>query len=104
MPVTVVVRSASPGAASAGEVPSLTFDGPRTVIGRGPGSDVRLPDPSVSVRHASLRATGTEYAIVDEGSTNGTWVGGVKLSPHTPRIVKSGDLLRVGRVWLEVAI
>lgn len=99
MPVTVVVRSAS-----GGEAPSLTFDGARIVIGRSAGSDVRLPDPSVSLRHASIRAQGAEYAIVDEGSTNGTWVGGVKLGPQTPRLVKSGDLVRVGRVWLELVI
>ncbi len=99
MPVTVVVRSAS-----GGEAPSLTFDGARIVIGRSVGADVRLPDPSVSLRHATIRAQGAEYAIVDEGSTNGTWVGGVKLGPQTPRLVKSGDLVRVGRVWLEIAI
>jgi pSer/pThr/pTyr-binding forkhead associated (FHA) protein len=56
------------------------------------------------MRHASLRSQGTEYAIVDEGSSNGTWVGGVKLGPQTPRLVKSGDLVRVGRVWLEIVI
>lgn len=101
MPVTVVVRTASgpgPGA------PSLTFDGSRIVIGRGSGSDVRLPDPSVSTRHATIRVSGNDYAIVDEGSTNGTWVGGVKLLPQSPRVVKSGDLVRVGRVWLELSI
>src|SRR5690606_21948313 len=99
MAVTVIVRSAS-----GGESPSLTFDGTRVVIGRSDGSDVRLPDTSVSLRHASIRAQGASFAIVDEGSTNGTWVGGVKLAPHTPRLVKSGDLVRVGRVWLELVI
>ena len=97
MPVTVVVREAA-------DEPSLTFDGARIVIGRSNGSDVRLPDPSVSLRHASIRAQGADYAIVDEGSANGTWVGGVKLGPHTPRLVKTGDLVRVGRVWLELVI
>ena len=98
MPVTVVVRSAS------GEAPSLTFDGGRIVIGRSDGSDVRLPDPSVSLRHASIRAQGAEFTIVDEGSSNGTRVGGVRLGPHTPRLLRSGDLVRVGRVWLELVI
>ena len=101
MPVTVAVRTAS---GPSPEAPSLTFDGSRIVIGRGGGSDVRLPDPSVSTRHATIRATGNDYAIVDEGSTNGTWVGGVKLLPQSPRVVKSGDLVRVGRVWLELTI
>lgn len=102
MPVTVVVRTAS--GPSGGAEPSLTFDGSRVVIGRGGSSDVRLPDPSVSTRHATIRATGNDYAIVDEGSTNGTWVGGVRLNPQSPRTVKSGDLVRVGRVWLELVI
>lgn len=98
VPVTVIVRS------NAETSPSLTFDGQRIVIGRSDGSDVRLPDPSVSLRHASIRADGANYTLIDEGSTNGTWVGGVKLPPHTPRLVKTGDLVRVGRVWLELAI
>ncbi len=53
---------------------------------------------------ATIRAQGTEYAVLDEGSTNGTWVGGVRLLPQTPRVVKNGDLVRVGRVWLEVGV
>lgn len=106
MPVTVIVRSGESrrGSPEAPFSPSLAFDGTRVVIGRGASSDVRLPDPSVSFRHATLRANGSEYAIVDEGSTNGTWVGGVKLAPNTPRVVRSGDLVRVGRVWLELVV
>lgn len=96
MPVTIIVRQ--------GDSPSLTFDGARIVIGRSDGADVRLPDPSVSLRHASIRADGANYTIVDEGSTNGTAVGGVKLPPQTPRLLKTGDLVRVGRVWLEISV
>src|ERR1700742_1287465 len=97
MPLTVVVRS--------GDLKSqatITFDAPRIVIGRGEGCEVRLPDPSVSHRHASLRQRGGEYVLVDEGSTNGTLLGAVRLPPQTPRAVRSGELFRVGRVWLEV--
>ncbi len=101
MPITVVVRTAS---GPRPEQPSLTFDGPRVVIGRGNGSDVRLPDPSVSTRHATLRTNGNDYSLVDEGSTNGTWVGGVRLPPQSPRTVRTGDLVRVGRVWLELSV
>jgi pSer/pThr/pTyr-binding forkhead associated (FHA) protein len=83
---------------------SIVFDAPRIVIGRGDGSEVRLPDPSVSHRHATIRQRGTEYVIVDEGSTNGTFVGGVRLSPQAPRVVRHGELVRVGRVWLELEV
>jgi pSer/pThr/pTyr-binding forkhead associated (FHA) protein len=97
MALTVVVLSA--------EGARLTFDGTqRVVIGRGAGSDVRLPDPSVSLRHATLRAQGSEFVVVDEGGTNGTFVGSVRVAPQTSRIVRSGDRLRLGRVWLELRI
>jgi pSer/pThr/pTyr-binding forkhead associated (FHA) protein len=99
MALTVVVRSGE-GKTS----PRITFDAPRIVIGRGEGCEVRLPDPSVSHRHASIRQRGTEYIVMDEGSTNGTYVGPVRLSPHAPRVLTHGDLVRVGRVWLEACI
>ncbi|HEX6765017.1 MAG TPA: FHA domain-containing protein [Polyangiaceae bacterium] len=83
---------------------SIVFDAPRIVIGRGEGSEVRLPDPSVSHRHASIRQRGSDYVVVDEGSTNGTFVGGVRLSPQAPRVVRNGELVRVGRVWLELEV
>jgi pSer/pThr/pTyr-binding forkhead associated (FHA) protein len=97
--LTILVRSGD-----GTSVPRITFDAPRIVIGRGEGCEVRLPDPSVSHRHASIRQRGTEYIVLDEGSTNGTFVGPVRLSPQAPRMLKSGDLVRVGRVWLEVCI
>lgn len=99
MALTVLVRSGD-----LEEPASVTFDAPRIVLGRGGGCEVLLPDPSVSQRHASIRQRGVDYVIVDEGSVNGTFVGPVRLSPHAPRLLKSGDRLRLGRVWVEVRI
>lgn len=99
MAVTITVRSE----ATSDEL-ALTFDMPRVFIGRGEGSDLRLPDPSVSLRHASIRQRGHEYVIVDEGSTNGTALGSVLLPSQSPRVLRSGELFRLGRVWLEVKI
>ena len=99
MALTVVVRS--------GDLKSqatITFDAPRIVIGRGDGCEIRLPDPSVSHRHASIRQRGSDYVVIDEGSSNGTFVGPVRLSPQAPRVVRSGDLIRVGRIWLELSV
>ena len=99
MALTVIVRSGDVKSA-----PKVTFDAPRIVVGRGEGCDVRLPDPSVSHRHASIRQRGSEYIVVDEGSTNGTFVGPVRLSPHSPRVVRGGDMVRIGRIWLELRV
>ncbi len=103
MALTIVVLTAE-------TEPSLriTFESPRVVIGRGDGADVRLPDPSVSHRHATLRQRGSDYLLVDEGSSNGTFVvgerGAVRLSPQSPRVVRSGDRVRVGRIELELLV
>lgn len=99
MALTVVVRSGDSKAP-----PRITFDTPRIVVGRGDGCEVRLPDASVSHRHASIRQRGSEWIVVDEGSTNGTFVGPVRLSPQAPRVVRSGDKIRVGRIWLELIV
>lgn len=83
---------------------SLTFDAPRVVIGRGEGCELRLPDPSVSHRHASIRQRGGEYILIDEKSLNGTFVERVRLPPEAPRVIRSGERVRVGRVWLEIRV
>jgi len=111
MALTVVVLSGGPEGADQGGRPrappdalSLTLDAPRVVIGRGEGCDVRLPDASVSHRHASIRQRGGEYVLLDENSTNGTFMDRVRLPPQTPRALRSGERVRVGRVWLELRL
>lgn len=105
MAVTVLIRQGGDGELS------LTLDAPRIVIGRGKSCDIQLPDPSVSPRHASIRLQGGRNLVIDEGSTNGVVVmtpgdhpsALVRLPPQTPRALAGGDLIRVGRVWLEVS-
>ena len=106
MSITVLIHGATRPAGDAAEkcVAKLTFDAPRIVLGRGEGCEVRLPDPSVSHRHASIRQRGAEYLLVDEGSTNGTRMGRVLLSAHSPRAIRPFEIIRVGRVWLEFRV
>lgn len=98
MVVTLSIRSADIA------VPSLSLDAPRIVLGRGRGCDVRIPDLSVSLRHASIRQRGADYLLMDEGSTNGTYVNGARLSPGAPILLKPASAIRLGRVWLDVKI
>src|SRR5262245_27163712 len=99
MPLTVLIRSGNT------ETPAqITFDAPRIVLGRGKSCDVRLPDPSVSQRHASIRQRGTDYVLLDEGSSNGTFVGPVRLSPQAPRVLGPSEVIRLGRIWLELRV
>lgn len=49
---------------------------PEVLIGRVPGNDLLIPDPSVSARHARLRLSGGVWTVADLGSVNGTVVDG----------------------------
>lgn len=85
-------------------VPALSLDAPRIVIGRSRSSDVRVPDSSVSARHATIRQRGAEYLLLDEGSVNGTFVDGHRLSPGSPVLLGRKTAVRVGRVWIDITI
>jgi predicted component of type VI protein secretion system len=66
-------------------------------IGR-EGCDVNLMDPEVSRRHAAIRGDDRSLAIEDLGSTNGTYVNGVRISSVT--VLSAGDEVRLGNtVW-----
>lgn len=84
--------------------PELVFDAPRVVVGRASSCDLQLPDPSVSPRHASLRQRGSDWLLVDEGSDNGTFTARSRLARQAPHPLKDGELVRFGRVWVEVRI
>lgn len=64
-------------------------------IGRDPMSEITINDPEVSRRHARLIGTLTGYRIQDLGSTNGTFVDGVRLSGE-PLDLKPGQAISIG--------
>lgn len=81
----------------------LTFEaGEHVSIGRDPTSRVQLPEPSVSLRHALLRPTPNGYLLVDENSTNGTFLNSVRLAPGGSKLLSSGDQIQIGRARLRV--
>ena len=65
----------------------------RTRIGRDPAGEVVLDDDQVSRRHAEVIAAAGELLLIDQGSTNGTWVNGSRVSRH---VLAHGDELRFG--------
>ncbi len=81
------------------------------LLGRYGGSEQQPPidlaafeglEHGVSRRHAMLRRFGPDVAIVDLGSTNGTWLNGVKVQPHQPVTLRSGDRLLLARLPLQI--
>jgi hypothetical protein len=66
-------------------------------IGRDTGNGVPLPnDTNASRRHATIQTTGGQFAVVDNGSSNGTFVNGVRINVQTPQPLRPGDELQVG--------
>lgn len=66
----------------------------QSTIGRSPDNDIPIPDPEVSRRHAQVVKQAKGYAIIDLGSTNGTFVNDVRVTALTP--LKHGDEIRLG--------
>jgi hypothetical protein len=58
---------------------TYTLSSPRTTIGRGNESDLRIDDPGISRNHAEIRREGGDVTIVDVGSTNGIVVDGQRV-------------------------
>lgn len=76
------------------------LDSAPLTIGREPLNDLALPgDEFASARHARLEPRPDGVWIEDVGSTNGTYVNGVRLTAPT-RLVP-GDLIRVGETDLR---
>lgn len=87
----------------AGDTRLIALDRPITHIGRGLVADVRLEDSHVSRRHAILALRGDGARILDDRSSNGTFVNGRRV---TVAPLADGDVLRFGRTvfrYLEVA-
>ena len=68
------------------------------VIGRLGDSDVVLPDPEISRRHAEVRRENGEFVLQDLGSTNGTLVNDEAVQERT---LREGDRIGIGGSVLE---
>jgi len=70
---------------------------PHTTIGRHPKSTICVNDPMISKRHAIIRQMPEGYAYEDNNSSNGSFVGGVRVSRH---MFKDGDEVVLGKTHL----
>lgn len=79
----------------------FALDGATLTIGRGSQNDVELQgDSFASAVHARVDPRPDGIWVADAGSTNGTFVNGVKID--APRKLSPGDVVRVGETDLKV--
>ncbi|HLK58502.1 MAG TPA: FHA domain-containing protein [Chthonomonadaceae bacterium] len=66
-------------------------------IGRDAGNAIPLPnDTNASRRHATIQVNSGQYAVVDNGSSNGTFLNGVRIASQVPQPLRPGDEVQVG--------
>jgi pSer/pThr/pTyr-binding forkhead associated (FHA) protein len=93
-PSKVVVTSGTNAGATAAlaEAPIL--------IGRGTDAAIRLDDDYVSTRHARIASADDQWFVEDLGSTNGTYIGSVRITQ--PTTITLGTQVRIGKTMLEL--
>lgn len=70
---------------------------PHVEIGRDPGNHIVLAqDNNVSRRHATILNQNGQFMVIDNNSSNGTLVNGVRIPPQTPHPLRPGDELQLG--------
>jgi diguanylate cyclase (GGDEF)-like protein len=67
-------------------------------IGRGSNAGLVLDADSVSRRHAKIEPAGDGHRLTDLGSTNGTYVNGLRVKQHQ---LKDGDRVQIGKALLK---
>lgn len=70
------------------------------LIGRNPECLLVLDDDFASGRHAALVRTADGWAVEDLGSTNGTFVDGIRIDELVG--IVPGNQVRIGRTTLEL--
>ena len=93
-PTQVVVTSGTNSGATA------SLDHAPILIGRGSDAAIRLEDDYVSTRHARIAASGDQWFVEDLGSTNGTYIGTVRITQ--PTTITLGTQVRIGKTILEL--
>jgi hypothetical protein len=73
---------------------SFPLESEEMFLGRDLSNAIAIPDPEVSRRHARFVVRPEGVMIEDQGSTNGTFINGVRLS--VPQALKNGDVITFG--------
>jgi hypothetical protein len=78
-------------------------EAPEVTLGRSPSCDLEIDEGTISQLHLAFVHEGEEWKVRDVGSTNGSWLDGVRLEPNTPVPLKEGARLQAAQVLFTFA-
>lgn len=58
----------------------------------------------VSRLHAVVKRDNNRVAVMDLGSSNGTYVNGRRLNPHTEETLSHGDIVALGKLKIQILL
>lgn len=73
----------------------LAFEGEKISFGRSSEADKQFNDDGLSRLHSTIFREEDEFWIVDENSTNGSFVNGERVNPHGTALF-DGDTIKIG--------
>lgn len=79
----------------------MKLDRMKLTIGRSSRNDICISDPFASRLHAEIRRENDQVSLVDNGSANGTFVNGQRVT--APLRLQPGDVVRIGETEIEYA-
>lgn len=65
-------------------------------------NNIFIKDKFCSALHAEIYLDNNILTLVDQGSTNGTFVNGIRLAPGAKHIIMPGDEIGMGHTFLRV--
>ena len=108
-PIRVLQESSEPSSKAATKLviiegektgTEIPLNGRELHIGRAVNSDLVINDEYASTQHAKLVLINDEWLVQDLNSTNGTFLGGVRVS--IPAVVKLNTPVKVGKTIFEL--
>ncbi len=87
------------------ERPTQDFASSNVVVGRAEDADFQIIHDQVSRNHLDIEAKGQAIWLTDLGSSNGTFVNGLRIEPNRPMLCPDVLLVRLGtKIELRIAL
>lgn len=82
----------------------ISIAGPRFQVGAANDNDLRITDKYISGTHARFEQSQGRWVLFDQGSSNGTFVDGGRLTTGHAHVLRDGQVIRMGSSEFRVRL